>query len=130
MANTLLCLVAIAFVWQGAFFSETNAIAAPATLIAADVGDQIQGAADEVRARSKDLIRDTQDKVETTANKNAAKVDQADDEGSVVERKALRDRDRIEKRASEDADRTEKAVDNSMDAVKGMVENIKDAFSK
>ncbi len=130
MANTLLCLVAIAFVWQGAFFSETNAIAAPATLIAADVGDQIQGAADEVRARSKDLIRDTQDKVEKTANKNAAKVDQADDEGSVVERKALRDRDRIEKRASEDADRTEKAVDNSMNAVKGMVENIKDAFSK
>lgn len=130
MANTLLCLVAIAFVWQGAFFSETNAIAAPATLIAADVGDQIKGAADEVRARSKDLIRDTQDKVEKTANKNAAKVDQADDEGSVVERKALRDRDRIEKRASEDADRTEKAVDNSMNAVKGMVENIKDAFSK
>lgn len=72
MANTLLCLVAIAFVWQGAFFSETNAIAAPATLIAADVGDQIKGAADEVRARSKDLIRDTQDKVEKTANKNAA----------------------------------------------------------
>lgn len=130
MANTLLCLVAIAFVWQGAFFSETNAIAAPATLIAADVGDQIKGAADEVRARSKDLIRDTQDKVEKTANKNAAKVDQADDEGSVVERKALRDRDRIEKRASEDADRTEKAVDNSMNAVKGMVDNIKDAFSK
>jgi len=130
MANTLLCLVAIAFVWQGAFFSETNAIAAPATLIAADVGDQIKGTADEVRARSKDLIRDTQDKVEKTANKNAAKVDQADDEGSVVERKALRDRDRIEKRASEDADRTEKAVDNSMNAVKGMVENIKDALSK
>ena len=130
MVKTLRCLAAIAFVWQGAFFSETNAIAAPATLIAADVGDQIKGAADEVRARSKDLIRDTQDKVEKTANKNAAKVDQADDEGSVVERKALRDRDRIEKRASEDADRTEKAVDNSMNAVKGMVDNIKDAFSK
>ena len=128
MANTLLCLVAIAFVWQGAFFSETNAIAAPATLIAADVGDQIKGAADEVRARSKDLIRDTQDKVEKTANKNAAKAEQADDDGSFVERKALRDKDRIEKRASEDADRTEKAVDNSMDAVKGAVEKIKDAF--
>ena len=129
MTNSLLCLAAIALVWQGGFFSH-NAMAAPATLIAADVGDQIKGAADEVRARSKDLIRDTQDKVEKTANKNAAKVDQADDEGSVVERKALRDRDRIEKRASEDADRTEKAVDNSMNAVKGVVENIKDAFSK
>ena len=130
MANTLLCLAAIAFVWQGALFSDTNAIAAPATLIAANVGDQVQGAADEVRARSKELIRDTQDKVEKTANKNAAKVDQADDEGSFVERKAKRDRDRIEKRASEDADRTETAVDKSMNAVKGAVENIKDAFSK
>jgi len=129
MANTLLCLATIAFMWQGGFFLDTNAMAAPATLIAADVGDQIQGAADEVRARSKDLIRDTQNKVEKTANKNAAKVDQADDKGSFVERKAQRDRDRIEKRASEDADRTEKAVDNSMDAVKGAVKNVKDAFS-
>ena len=128
MASTLICLAAIAFVWQGAFFSNTNAMAAPATLIAANVGDQIQGAADEVRGRSKELIRDTQNKVEKTANKNAAKVDQADDEGSFVERKAKRDRNRIEKRASEDADRTETAVDKSMDAVKGAVENIKDAF--
>ena len=130
MANTLLCLAAIALVWQGAFFSDTNAMAAPAALIAANDGDQIQGAADEVRARSKALIRDTQNKVEKTANKNAAKVDQADNKGSFVEGKAQRDRARIEKRAEEDADRTEKAVDKSMDAVKGAVENIKDAFSK
>lgn len=128
VANTLLCLAAIAFVWHGAFFSDTNAIAAPATLIAENVGDKIQGAADEVRARSKDLIRDTQSKVEKTADKNAAKVDQADDEGTFVERKAKRDQARIEKRAGEDADRTEKAVDNSMDAVKDAVEKIKDAF--
>lgn len=130
LATTLLCVCAIAFVWQGAFFSNNSAMAAPATLIAADVGDQVKGAADEVRARSKDLIRDTQNKVEKTANKNAAKVDEADDEGSVVERKAKRDKDRIEKRAEEDANRTEKAVDNSMNAVKGVVDNIKDAFSK
>jgi len=128
MASSLLCLAAIAFVWQGGFFLDTNAMAAPATLIAANVGDQIQGAADEVRARSKDLIRDTQDKVEKTAEKNASKVDEADDKGSFVERKAKRDKARIEKRASEDAARTEKAVDKSMDAVKGTVENIKDAF--
>lgn len=130
VVNTLLCLVAIAFVWQGAFFSNTNAIAAPATLIAADVGDQVKGAADEVRARSKDLIRDTQDKVEKTADKNAAKVDQADDEGTFVERKAKRDQARIEKRAEEDANRTEKAVDKSMNAVQGAVDKIKDVFSK
>jgi hypothetical protein len=60
MASTLLCLVAIAFVWQCAFFSDINAMAAPATLIATNVGDQIQGTADEVRVRSKNLIRDTQ----------------------------------------------------------------------
>lgn len=47
MANTLLCLAVISFVWQGAFFLDNNAMAAPATLIAANVGDQIQGAADE-----------------------------------------------------------------------------------
>jgi len=129
IANTLLGLAAIAVVWQGALLSQTNAMAAPATLIAADVSDQIQGAADEVRVRSKELIRDTQNKVEKTANKNAAKVDQADDKGSFVEGKAQRDQARIEKRAGEDAARTEKAVDKSMNAVKGAVENIKDAFS-
>ncbi len=128
MADALLCLAAIAFVWQGGFFLDTNAMATPATLIAANVGDQIQEAADDVRVRSKELIRDTQDKVEKTANKNAAKVDEADDKGSFVERKAQRDKDRIEQRAEEDATRTEKAVDKSMDAVKGVVENIKDAF--
>ena len=130
LATTLFCLCAITFVWQGAFFSNNSVMAAPATLIAADVGDQVKGAADEVRARSKELIRDTQNKVEKTANKNAAKVDEADDEGSFVERKAKRDKARIEKRAEEDANRTEKAVDNSMNAVKGAVENIEDAFSK
>lgn len=129
LATSLFCLVAIAFVWQGAF-SNTSAMAAPQTLIAADVGDQIKGAADDVRGRSKDLIRDTKDKVEKTANKNAAKVDDADDEGTIVERKAKRDKNRIENRAEEDAARTEKAVDKSMNAVKGAVENIKDAFSK
>ena len=130
IVTTLLCLSAIAFVWQGAFFSNTAALANPATLIAADVGDQVKGAADEVRGRSKDLIQDTKNKVEKTANKNAAKVDEADDEGTGVERKAKRDKDRIEQRAEEDANRTEKAVDNSMNAVKGVVDNIKDAFSK
>lgn len=129
IATTIFCLAAIAFVWQGAFLNS-SAIAAPATLIAADVGDQIKGAADDVRAGSKDLIRNTKNKVEESANKNAAKVDAADDEGSGVERKAKRDRDRIEQRAEEDANRTEKAVDKSMNAVKGAVENIKDAFSK
>jgi len=50
MVNTLLCLAAIAFVWQVRF---QTAIAAPTTLIAANVGDQIQGTADEVRVRSR-----------------------------------------------------------------------------
>jgi hypothetical protein len=129
MANSLLCLVAIALMWQSTFFLNTSAMAAPATLIA-NAADKIQDAADDVRARSKDIIQDSKNSVEKTANKNASKVDQADDEGTVVEGKAKRDRDRIEKRAEEDAARTEKAVDDSMNTVKGVVENIKDAFSK
>jgi uncharacterized protein YjbJ (UPF0337 family) len=131
MATTLFCLSAIAFVWQGAFFSNTIAMANPAAnlMAAADVGDQVQGAADEVAGRSKNFIRDTADKVERTANKNAAKVDRADDDGSFVERKAKRDRDRIEQRAEQDAARTQKAVDNTKNLVERTVDNIKDAFS-
>lgn len=132
LATTLFCLSAIAFVWDNSFFSSTAAMANPAPILiaAADLGDSVKNAADDVAKGSKDLIRGTKDKVEKTANKNAAKVDQADDNGSVVEGKAKRDRDRIEKRAEEDADRTEEQVDKSMNAVKRTVDNIKDAFSK
>lgn len=131
LATTLFCISAIAFVWQGAFLSNTVAMASPAAnlIAAADAGDRIKGAADEVAKGSKNLIRDTADKVEQTANKNAAKVDQADDNGSPVEGKAKRDRDRIEQKAEKDAARTEKQVDKSMNAVKRTVDNIKDAFS-
>jgi gas vesicle protein len=131
MVTTLFCLLAIGFVWQGAFFSNTIAMANPAAnlIAAADVGDQVQRAADEVAKDSKNFIRDTADKVEKTANKNAAKVDRADDSGSFVERKAKRDKDRIEQRAEEDAARTQKAVDNTKNIVERTVDNIKDAFS-
>lgn len=131
IARVVFCLSAIAFIWQGAFFPNTAAMADPAAnlIAAADAGDRVKGAADEVAKGSKNFIRDTADKVERTANKNAAKVDRADDEGSVVEGKAKRDRDRIEQRAEEDAARTEKAVDNNMNVVKRGVDSIKDAFS-
>ena len=131
IATTLFCLSAITLIWQGGFFLNTTAMAAPAaTLIAAaDADDQVQGVTDEVAKRSKNLIRDTKDQVEKTANKNAAKVDQADDNGSFVEGKAKRDRNRIEQRAEEDAARTEKAVDKSMNVIERTVDNIKDAFS-
>jgi len=60
---TLLCLAAIAFVLRGAFFLETNTMAAPATC---NVGDRVQGAADEVRVRSgSDPVR----KIKLTADK-------------------------------------------------------------
>lgn len=117
--TTMLCLVAIVLV----AFSNSAALAA-------NLGDQIKGAADDVRSGSKELIRDSKHDVKKTANKNAAKVDRADDDGGAAERKAMRDRDRIEQRAEEHASRTETAVDKSMDAVKNAVDNIKDAFSK
>jgi len=131
LTTTLFCVLLSAFILQGAFFSNTSAMAAPvANLIAtADAGDQVKGTADEVAGSSKNLIRNTEAKVKEAANSNAAKVDQADDSGSFVEGKAKRDKARIEKRAGEDADRTEKAVDKSMNAVKGLVDNIKDAFT-
>lgn len=132
MATTVLGLSAIAFVWQGAFFSNTAAIADPAAnlIAAADVGSQVQGKASEDAGRAKNFIEDTKDKVKRTANKNADRVEQATDENdSFLERKAKRDRDRIEQRADEDAARTKKAVDNTKNAVERTVDSIKDVFS-
>ena len=130
VATTLFFVSAIAFVWQGAFFSNPVAMAAPiTTLIAdADVGDQVQEKVSKDAGRAKNFIEDTKDKVKETANKNASRVDQADDEGSIFERKAKSDRDTIEKRAEEDAARTEKAVDNTKNAVQNAIDSIKDAF--
>ena len=131
IATTLFCLSAIAFVWQGTFFSNTDAMAAPAAnlIASADAGAQVKGKASEDAGRAKNFIEDTKNKVKQTANKNADRVEQAtDDDGSLFERKAKRDRDRIEKRADEDAARTKKAVDNTKNAVKRTVDSIKDVF--
>jgi uncharacterized protein YjbJ (UPF0337 family) len=132
IATTLFCLSAIAFVWQGAFFSNTAAMADPGSNLIASAGtsDQVKGKASVDAGRAKNFIEDTKDKVKETANKNAARVDQAtDDNDSFVERKAKRDRDRIEQRADEDAARTEKAVDNTKNAVERAVDSIKDVFN-
>lgn len=133
MVTTLLCLAAVVFFWQGAFFSNVSAMADPAThLIASrDVGDQVQGKVSKDARRAKNFIRDTADKVERTADKNAAKVERAtDDKGSFVERKAKKDAGRIEQRAERDAGRTQKAVDDTKNAVERTVDNIKDAFNR
>jgi uncharacterized protein YjbJ (UPF0337 family) len=132
LATSLFCVSALAFVWQGAFFSNTAAMAAPAAnLIAeADLGSQVQGKVSEDAGRAKNFIRDTKESLKQTANKNADRVEQAtDNDGSFVERKANRDAARIEKRAEEDAARTQKAVDNTKNVVERAVDNIKDAFS-
>lgn len=132
MAKTILCVLAIAFTLQGGFFSNTAAMAEPATnlIAAADIGDKVQEKTSEGAKGAKNFIRDTADRVERTANKNAARVDRADSNGSFVERKAKSDRDTIEKRAEEDASRTQKAVDKTQNVVERAVDNIKDAFSK
>jgi len=130
LATTLLGLLAIAFLWQGVFFANPSAMAAPVpNLIAAGYfGDKVKDKTSEDAGRAKSFIEDTKDKVERTARKNAARVDRADDEGTFVERKARRDARRIEKRAEEDAARTEKAVDNTKNAVRRTVDNLKDAL--
>jgi hypothetical protein len=132
MATTLFCMLAIAFVWQGAFFSNTSAMADPAaTLIASsDAGDRAQDKATRDAGRTKNFIDDTADKVKQAAKSNANKVDQSTDNGSFVERKAKKDAATIQKRANEDASRTKEAVNNTKNAVERTVDNIKDAFGK
>lgn len=133
IATTLFCMLAIAFVWQGAFFSNTSAMAAPTgTLIAsADAGDKVQEKTSKDAGRAKNFIDDTADKVKEAAKSNASKVDQAtDDNGSFAERKAKRDAATIQRRADEDSTRTKEAVDNTKNVVERTVENIKDAFGK
>ena len=124
-ATTLLCTLIATFVWQGAFFSSTTAMAAPGTpVIATSTGDEIQ-------RDNKSFVRNAAEKVKETANKNASRVEQAsDNDGSFIERKAQRDAARIEKRANEDAARTQKAIDNNVNAVERTIDNIKDAFTK
>ena len=131
LATTVLCVLAVAFVWQGAFFSNTAAMANPtANLIAsADAGDQVKDKVDEGAGAAKNFIRDTQDKVKQTARTNASKVDESTESGNFAERKAKRDKATIEKRANEDAARTEKVIDKEQNAVKGAVDKIKDVFS-
>jgi hypothetical protein len=131
IAITVFCVSTIAFVWQGAFFSNTAAMASPAVhlIASADIGDQVQDKTSKDAKRAKNFIRDTADKVEQTAKENARKVDRATDNGSFVERKAKRDAARIEQRSEEDAARTQKAVDNTKNVVERAVDNIKDALS-
>ena len=132
MATTLFCMLAIAFVWQGAFFSNTLAMADPAgTLIAsADAGDQVKDKTSKDAGRAKNFIDDTADKVKEAAKSNASKVDEATDNGSFAERKAKKDAATIQKRADEDSARTKEAVDKTKNVVERTVENIKDAFGK
>jgi len=130
VAMTLFCISVMAGAWQ---FSLTNnaAIAGPAgdVISSGDLGDAVKDKAGDIERGSKKLIRDTKNKVERTADRNASKVDQADDEGSAVEGKAKRDRERIYNRAEDHAARTERAVDKSKNAVEGLVDNIKDALN-
>ncbi len=132
IAATVFCVAATAFVWQGAFFPNTAAMAAPFanSIAASDAGEQVKGKASEDAGRAKNFIEDTKDKVKETAKENAGKVDRSTDGGSFVERKAKKDAATIQKRADEDADRTQKAVDNTKNAVERAVDSIKDVFSK
>ena len=69
LTTALLCVSAIAFTWQGAFFSSNAAIAAPATnlIAAADAGSEVQGKASKDAGRTKGFVRDTTDKLKKTA---------------------------------------------------------------
>jgi uncharacterized protein YjbJ (UPF0337 family) len=130
IAVALLFVSTLGFVWQGAFFSNSSAMAEPmSNLIAAkDAGDQVKGKVQEDTGRAKNFIRDTADKVERTASKNAERVGDAD-EGGFFTRRAKKDAALIHKRAEEDAARTQKAVDKTKNAVQRTVDNAKDALN-
>lgn len=129
VTTALLCVTAIAFAWQGAFFSSTPALAAEMPFIAAaDAGSEIQGKASKDAGRTKSFVRDTTDKLKQTAKTNAAKVDRATDADSAIGRKAKKDAARIERKADKDSARTQTAIDKTKSAVESAVDNIKDAF--
>lgn len=123
IATVLFCVCAIAFTWQGAFLSNSAAIAAPQTNLFA-VADNPT----EFAEGHKSFVRDAADKVKKTANENAKKVDESTDSGSFIERKAKRDRDRIEQTADDHAAKTQEAIDKSTNVFERTVEGIKDAF--
>jgi uncharacterized protein YjbJ (UPF0337 family) len=133
LTMALLSLSAIAFFWQGAFLVNNAAMANPVTnfVMAADLGDRVQGKASEDAGRAKGFIRDTADNVERTARKNAAKVDDAtNDDNGFVKNKAQRDAGRIQERAERDASRTEKAVEKTKNAIERTVDSVKDALGQ
>ena len=132
LTTALLCVSAIAFAWQGAFLSNTTAMAAPATnlIAAADAGSELQGKVSKDAGSTKGFVRDTTDKLKKTAKTNAAKVDRATDNDSAIARKAKNDAARIERRADNDSAQTQKAINKTKNAVESAVDGIKDAFGK
>ncbi|MBE9046791.1 hypothetical protein IQ255_20660 [Pleurocapsales cyanobacterium LEGE 10410] len=120
IATVLLGIFAFAFVWQGTLISNTSAFA--------DVGDRAEQKASSDAAETKDFIEDTKDFVKKAANDNAAKVDRATDEDSLIENKAQRDANRIEQKANKDAARTKEAVDDTKNFFESAIDNIQDTF--
>ncbi|MDF5728213.1 MAG: hypothetical protein PUP92_09280 [Rhizonema sp. PD38] len=131
LATTMFCVSAIAFVWQGAFFSNTAAMANPTVnLIASgDLGDQIKDKASEGFEKSRNFIDDTKESLKNTANKNANKVEAQSNDVDVIG-KANRDAARIEERSDTHAANTKEAVDKTENFVERAIDNIKDTFSK
>jgi hypothetical protein len=128
----LLGILATVFFWQNAFFFNSVAIAAPFTrfIVAADMGDRVQDKTSNDAGRAKGFIRETADKVERTAKKNAERVDNATDGDSVLGERAREDAGRIRQNAERDSARTQKAVDKTKNAIEKTVENVKDALGK
>ncbi|HEY9299659.1 MAG TPA: hypothetical protein VIQ31_25505, partial [Phormidium sp.] len=114
---------AIAFTWQGAFLSNSAAIAAPVTNLIAAADNPT-----EFAEGHKDFVQKTADTVKKAAKDNASKVDNATDDGNIIERKAKSDAATIQKRADEDAAKTKEAIDKSTNVFERTVEGIKDAF--
>ena len=130
IASALVCLAMATFLWQGNLFADNSAIALPQqSVLATSNLNKAENKAQKDAEATKGFVRDTANKVEKTARKNADRVDEATDGSNVLARKAQRDAGRIEQRAEQDAARTQKAIDDTKNVFERAVDGVKDALN-
>ena len=121
LVTGLLSLLAITFVWQGAFIAGNTAIA--------DTADKIENKVDRDLGRTKDFVDEVKQNVKQSADKSESKVDRNTDGNSLIENKADRDAARIDRRANEDAARTKGAIDKTGNVIEDAIDSVKGVFN-
>ena len=122
VATGLLSLLAITFIWQGAFIVDNAAMA--------DTADKIENKVDRDLDRTKNFVDDVKQSVKNSADRSESRVDESTDgDNGLIENKADKDEQRIYDRANEDAARTKKAIDKTNNVIDDAIESVKDVFN-